>query len=454
MDSSKILDFWCSPFRFAQSASISESDIYQYEMPIIFMGGRGTGKTMFLKYFSYETQRDEAFRVSPNNSRDPVMSYLKSRGGIGFYLRFDGPVLRSFKGRGVDEDKWDAIFTHYFELQVCKCYIKVIQDLLNRDRILKDKVEKGFIAEVARCFGKETAKLNTIEDILKKVEGELQEVISFRAQIAFSDVDFCPSKGFGSQDLSFRVAEIAKEKIGEFREDINFVILIDEYENFLERQQRIVNTLLKFVRPGVTFRIGMRLEGFHTFGTISDNEFIKEGRDYTKIIFEDFLTKDKEYRNFLRNVARKRLEAVPIFRNKGFLNISKFLGSKENLEEEACTLVEGRKNRHFESLDQATNKISVKEAKDAISCPDNPLLEMLNILWVLRGNEPDDIHNVMKDYLNGEKTEKVNKYRRDYIDKYKLSLMFLLASIYRANKKYYSFNTFCFISSGIVGHFI
>ena len=46
MNSSKILDYWCSPF--AKSTAISESDIYLQGIPIVFMGGRGTGKTMFL----------------------------------------------------------------------------------------------------------------------------------------------------------------------------------------------------------------------------------------------------------------------------------------------------------------------------------------------------------------------------------------------------------------------
>src|SRR4030095_9847634 len=40
------------------------------------------------------------------------------------------------------------------------------------------------------------------------------------------------------------------------------------------------------------------------------------------------------------------------------------------------------------------------------------------------------------------------------INKYKLSLVFLLCSIYKKEKQYYSFNTFSFLSSGIVGQFL
>ncbi len=79
----------------------------------------------------------------------------------------------------------------------------------------------------------------------------------------------------------------------------------------------------------------------------------------------------------------------------------------------------------------------------------------MNILWLMRGKSPKIINKAMNDYINKNfDNDEAQKYRRDYIDKYKLSLTFLLCSIYRKNKQYYSFNTFSFLSSGIVGNFI
>jgi hypothetical protein len=463
MDTKKILDYWCSPFAFFKSAPVSEQDVYRDNMPIIFMGGRGTGKTMFLKYFSYNVQRDEALRKMANGSSETIISVLKSRGGIGFYLRFDGPVLRSFEGKGVEPDRWDAIFTQYFELQVCKAYIEVILDLVVKEQLDREEVEKRFAPQVARKLGILSRSPQKIDEILDTIENALEEITEFRAQIAFSDKQFTPSKPFASQDLSFGVAEIAKATIEEFREGMNFVVLIDEYENYLERQQVIVNTLLKFVKPGITFRVGMRLEGFHTIATISPNEFIKEGRDYTKYVFEDILVKDRDYRQFLMNVAKKRLESISIFKEKNCLDISKFLGKNENLEQEAAKLVKSEVSRtkHFDLLRQA-NQTKAKSGEGAIESirkvitkTDNPLLELLNILWIIRGNGMQETKKAMDDYLSGKVSTLLGKkYKRDYIDKYKLSLMFLLASIYRKRKMYYSFNTFCFLSSGIIGNFI
>lgn len=453
MESSKILEYWCSPF--TKSMSISESDLYK-GMPIVFMGGRGTGKTMFLRYFSYQVQKYEVCQKNQNNLSKNILKHLKERGGIGFYIRIDGPLLRSFDGNGLSPEMWDAIFTHYFELLVCKSYIEVIQNLVNCDELDIKDIESKFVPKVAVHLGKSKEEVKTIDDVLATVENKLMEVTTFRSQIAFSNIEFKPSKAFASQDLSFRVAEMAKENINEFKKDINFVVFIDEYENFTERQQRVLNTLLKFTKYGITFRIGMRLEGFHTFDTISEKEFLRKKDDYTEIIFENFLNKDKEYKDFLKKIAEKRLESINVFKNGGHLDISKILGGKENLENEAIELIGKTKNpyQHFELLRYSEKIIDIEKVKDIIGYPENPLLEMLNILWVIRGYDPVYVSNTMAQYLKGDNSENVKKYKLDYINKYKLSLMILLAHSYKGHKKYYSFNTFCYLSSGIVRNFI
>ena len=195
----------------------------------------------------------------------------------------------------------------------------------------------------------------------------------------------------------------------------------------------------------------MRLEGFRTFNMISEDDFIKEGREYRKAVFEDVLIKSKEYHNFLKEVSKKRLESVKIFKEKGKSDITEFLSKSEDLEKEALELVAKNPEKHFSHF-----KKSLKDSDiDAIKFKENPLLELLNILWVLRGIPANEVKAAMEDYLKGNTTgEKVKKYHMDYVDKYKLSLMFLLCSIYRKHKKYYSFNTFSFLSSGIVGNFI
>ena len=447
MEPETILNYWCSPFGLI--GELKEPDIYTDKMPIVFEGGRGTGKTMFLRYLSYPVQIKQALKNNHENKY--IMSYFKNKGAIGFYIRIDGPKLRSFEGSGISSKMWEYIFTHYFELVVGREYIKVIYNLIELRVLNEENINKTFVPKISKLIGPRAKKIKNIYDILTHMDNQIKKVDDFRSQIRFSDIKFKPTYAFSSQSLSFEIPKIVRETIPEFK-DINFLILIDEYENFLEPQQRIVNSLLKFVKEGITFRIGMRLEGFRTFETISKDDFIKDLSDYRKIVFEENLVKIKEaggYQEFLKEIAKKRLERIKIFKERGFLDISEILGKSENLEQEALELTSRNPGKHFSLL-----KGLADEEIELLKNPNKPLMEMLNILWFLREENPQKINEAMNDYLSGKKTKEAKKYEMDYVKKYKLSLMLLLCSVYRKNKKYYSFNTFSFLSSGIVRHFI
>ena len=458
LDDQSILNYWCSPFAYRLFSEIKERDIYEDTSNIVLMGGRNTGKTMFLRYWSFPVQ---LMLASQNkDSKDgKIIDYFKDKKGIGFYIRIDGPILRSFNGSGIDSKKWNSIFIHYFELIVGRSYIEAIKKLYELNELNKNEINNGFIPEVTRIIGSE--QVASIDKLLIEFDNRIREVDHFRGNVPFFKKDFTPSKcGFGSQSLSFGIPKIAKETISDFKGLINFILLIDEYENYYEPQQRVINTLLRFSKNEIRFRMGMRLEGFRTFNMISEDDFIKEGREYRKVVFEDVLIKkeikkgakrDTAYRNFLKEVAKKRLESVNIFKENSKLDITEFLSKSEDLEKEAVELVDQNPDKHFSHFNNALKNLDI----NIIRCKGNPLLELLNILWVIRGEPSDKVKAAMEEYLKGSiNNAKAKKYHMDYIDKYKLSLMFLLCSIYHKNKKYYSFNTFSFLSSGIVGNFI
>lgn len=447
MDSSMILDYWCTPSYSFDPDMLSGTNFFKDKMPIIFMGGRGTGKTMLLKYFSYSVQKDEAKKKNKT-----IFRHLKDRGGIGFYLRFDIPNLNSFKGKVLEQDKWNAIFAHYFGLQVCKLYLDVIIETYNSGEI-SDVDIKNFVFEASKLIAGNHI-ITTIEDLHFYVVSQIRDVNHFKNKIAFSNIDFNAPIIFSAEDLCFNLAYIVKKTIDNFS-NLTFAILIDEYENYDKHQQRIINTLIKFAQYGVTFRVGMRLEGFHTFDTISSSEHLKETRDYSKYTFDDYLiSKNNEvkYQRFLCSVAKKRLESVPYFNNNKMTDITRFLGLSESPEEEAKEIV--KDNMNFEILKTRYNLANVDNIKEDILYPNNPLIELLNFVWLMRAKSPKYIKKAMNDYLNQVNSDEAKKYRDDYINKYKLSLVFLLSHFYGRDKKYYSFNTFSRLSSGIVGLFI
>ena len=225
-------------------------------------------------------------------------------------------------------------------------------------------------------------------------------------------MSFKPSKAVAAGDLTFGIPRALSAALPKLPTDFRFLVLLDEYENFSRRQQRALNTLLKFPRKDVTFRVGMRLEGFHTADTISPDEFIKVGRDYTAVVFEDVLTKNTEYQSFLKDVARRRLEAEPFFRQKQWCDIQMFLGAREDVEIEARELLRGktRRTRHLEKS-CSWSWLIVRKVWPwaALAYPENPLLEMLNAVWLMRGQSIKDIRQGMRDYLEQPKDRVAGK---------------------------------------------
>ncbi len=443
LDIQAILEYWCNPFMYDLFSEIKEDDIYQDTMNIVFMGGRSTGKSMFLRYWSYPVQFEKA-----KNEQMSLKDVILKNKGVGFYFRIDGPVLRSFQGNGISNEKWDSIFAHYFELIVGRQYLEIIKLLIADESLDEKDINDTFIPEVSKYIGSDSK--NNISELIEEFDDRIKDVDVYRGDVAFYKNDFEPKgRGFSSQTLSFGLADLIKGKISFFK-DLNLIILLDEYENFLESQQVIINTLLRFTKPQIKFRIGMRLEGFRTYKMIADEDFIKEGREYRKVVFEEVLNKDTGYQDFLKEICKKRLESVPIFKEKGFTDITKILSDSENLEMEAIELAANNPDRLYEFF----SKRLPKESLDKVRYPENPLLELLNYIWLTRGVSPEHTSKAMNDYLSKTKTAEGKKYHMDYVDKYKLSLVFLLCSVYRKNKLYYSFNTFAFLSSGIVGHFI
>ena len=179
-------------------------------------------------------------------------------------------------------------------------------------------------------------------------------------------------------------------------EDVLFVIWLDEYEN-VGIFQPLINTLLKQVDDTVnlTYRLGMRPAGMDNNKT---------------------------------NVSAERLQV-----DRDFLP---------------------EQNR-------------MQEVIEELSC-DEKLMEMYNILRVMRGGQYNQIGALSRKYRelrdakqlssyiksNPIESKDIKKYRLDYSGKYRLTLLYILLTVYGERKQYYSFNTFLKLSSGSINDFI
>lgn len=445
IDVDALLDYWCDPWSVFNTRGLSERRVFEESGPLVFIGGRGSGKTMFLRYFSIDVQ---GARYTRENDSGSFAGYLEAQGAIGIYVRFDGATLSSFEGSNVSDEVWRNLFVHYFELFLAREYLVAVKTIADRDSAIAGTVKK-FIAEAWKLFGSDDLEMpETISMFVSVVNQRLKEITNYRAQVGFAPATFKPSRAYAAQELSFGLADLILSSFPELGPRTKFIVLLDEYENFNASQQRFVNTLLKFASIRVTFRVGMRRNGWRDTGTVNDDDFIKEGRDYEKFVFEEMLhSKRKGYREFLLDVASRRMARVPFYSEKGDTDIRKYLGNAEDLESEAQQIVAGDKTRIDEYFQ---SKVKVGELEPNRS----PLVRTLGYLWLVRGQPKDKTNIAIREYEAGEKTELAQQFRYDYINKYRLSTCILLASIYRKRKAYYSFNTYSYLSSGMVGHFI
>lgn len=62
-----------------------------------------------------------------------------------------------------------------------------------------------------------------------------------------------------------------------------FYFLIDEFENFEDYQQRILNTIIKHSQGAYTFKVGVRELGWRERSTLNGNEQLTSPADYARI---------------------------------------------------------------------------------------------------------------------------------------------------------------------------
>ena len=152
LDDQTILEYWCSPFNYKLFDNIQESDMYSNASNTVIIGGRSSGKTMLLRYCSFSVQFKKA--IAEITSKDELFDYFINKGGICFYKRIDGSALNDFNKKNISEEKKLAIFTHYFELNLCYEYVDALNKIvqysgINIDSKIFTELSTHFLAKIS-----------------------------------------------------------------------------------------------------------------------------------------------------------------------------------------------------------------------------------------------------------------------------------------------------------------
>src|SRR5260370_34375900 len=116
-----------NPFNITRAADFTDQQIEDYwvdlaadgngfiemakptsEMPMLILGGKGSGKTHLMRYLSYPLQR---IRHGEN-----VIGGIQSDRYIGIYIRCGGLNAARFRDKGQTNEMWADVFAYYMEL--------------------------------------------------------------------------------------------------------------------------------------------------------------------------------------------------------------------------------------------------------------------------------------------------------------------------------------------------
>lgn len=449
-----VSQYWCDPF---VCYSIDYNTLTRSTTPVVVEGPRGSGKTMILKYISYFCQKEILYSTHKDSNELNILRSIKQCGSLGIYFRYKDDFGSLFKFLNCSKISKERLFLYYFEMYVLDELFRILSDM-EKDGELKSKCKKNLIEAINNILHTNVETLRafnfSIKEKIQKVDGWVRKsrYIDSAEDVLQDLID--------GENYILQVCKCIGSCINELS-DVRFLIIIDEYENAGE-YQRILNTLLKQVdhTSNVTYRIGVRPRGMTTLETNVGTEFLQIDRDFLLYVLQT--QKMTDYKAFIREIANRRLSSVDFFAENGLTDIQTLLGKKENLDEEARTLTKNNSTKHIEILKKKFTSSEYTEIVNMIRCVSSPLMEMLNIVWILRGVPSEKVNMAMRGYIAGrhketghsEEIELARKYKLDYSDKYRTQMMFILLGIYAQNKKYYSFNTFAYLSSGAVNDFI
>ena len=373
--------------------------------PCVLLGGRGTGKTTVLRCLSYEGQ----FELK---HRDPLV--FRAQKFFGIFYRVDTNRVTAFRGTERSEDQWVKLFGHYINLVLGGSFVRF---LVWHNRLYPElpTLSSSDIKLVCSSF-----QMPTVGNLAELAAALRERVVEYEAEI--NNIAEAAPRHLTIQGAPLDVLADCARELLHFK-GCQFSFLIDEYENFLDYQQRAFNTLIKHISNRYTIKVGVKQLGWRVRQTLGGTEQLVSPADYNRISLAERLD-GEAFDEFAHHVCQTRLKQIdpdlttPV--NQLFVGTNDeaeadlLLGSHDPLDPHHRDLIDRlpkELRRKFNTLKTLEHVFLVTWREDAV---------------------PENFAKSVERYLNGD-----SKIHERY-ENYKHSLLFWLRRGKAGIRKYYA----------------
>lgn len=437
-------------------------DLHEAKKARVILGGRGYGKTMLLRYLSHES------RFSPKR-HDIEDDEIKN---VGLYWRVDTQWVTVMNERGYQSGIWDSAFKHLLALDLSKKILESLKSITNSNlKILK--YEDICNLRFDNILSYDDTLSSSYETLLNELENKNAE---FEMWINNAESKTCRIPRFlpGTNFLK-TIINCIKNQIP-LLSQTTYLVYIDEFENLLEYQQKIINTYIKHSESPLIFNVATKPYGFKTRQTIGEESIVDiadyRTHDLDKYLHtEDFPLFAAEV--LFLNLALAKYQPVPIdlktLRDPNLLTKRKEKTYRDKILQQIRTIFPSLNNEQLaelvfkeptlkKALETKIRKgLQVRDAEiseDKLIRPQYPEASIVSSALIYRNNlKIEEISSEFEKLVNNEENKfsgSTNWIHNNFVG----CLLSLFKSDYQICPFYAGFDTFCYLSRGNMRHFL